>query len=132
MGTPRAASAKSGEVLSQTGRRAALRRRYALPVAAARPEDGADGAYLAEDEECVPARHDRSGRPGALDDHRVVEARRQRPERASVIAREPRRAERLRDGRIAVPHEERALQRQRHALDDPPRPRLDVGEVAEL
>ena len=56
----------------------------------------------------------------------------QRAERAAPVAVEPRGAEGVGDGRVGVAHEQRALQRERHPLDDPPRARLGVLEVGQL
>src|SRR5829696_2566209 len=71
-----------------------------------------------------------------LDDWLGVEPRRQSPERAEAVAG----AERLCDPRVAVPVEERSLQRDRHRLDEAARAllrrvlehRLHVRRVARL
>src|SRR5829696_3795043 len=60
-----------------------------------------------------------------LDDWLGVEPRRQSPERAEAVAG----AERLCDPRVAVPVEERSLQRDRHRLDEAARALL--GRVSE-
>ena len=59
-------------------------------------------------------------------------AGRQRAEGAAPVAAEPRGAEGVGDRRVAVADQQRALERQRHPLDDAPGPRLDRLEVGEL
>src|SRR5262249_23562148 len=73
-----------------------------------------------------------SARPGALQDRGRVDAGRQGAERLPVVAGEPRADERVGHRRRRDADQERALQRERHPLDQPARPALDVGEVAEL
>src|SRR5581483_1860972 len=70
--------------------------------------------------------------PAALDDRGEVRLRGQRPHREARVAPEPRGAEGVGDGARRVPHDERALEREREPLDETPRARLERVEVAEL
>src|SRR5205807_1936944 len=68
-------------------------------------------------------------RPVPLDDRREVVARRQGAVGAPAVGREAGRAEGVGDRRLAVAHEQRTLERDRHPLDDAARAPL-VAEVA--
>ena len=59
----------------------------------------------------------------------IVDARRQRAEGAAPVAGQARSAERVGDRRVAVADEQRALQRERHPLDDAAGARLERLEV---
>ena len=66
----------------------------------------------------------------ALEDRRGVDARGQRAVGEAAVAGQPRGAERVGDGRRRVAHEQRALQRERHALDDAARAQLVASRSA--
>ena len=70
--------------------------------------------------------------PELREDRGEIQPGRHRPERATPVAAQPGRAERVADRRGRVPHELRALEDQRHLLDDPPGAQLDVVEGGEL
>ena len=67
----------------------------------------------------------------ALDDRAELEPARERSEDAASAA-EPRGAEGVRDGGIAVPDEQRALKRERKPLDKAARAQLGVVRIGQL
>ena len=81
-----------------------------------------------------PAPRSGDGRRGALDDgrRRRGDARRERPEGLAAVAIEPGRAEGVGDGLVSVADQQRSLQGDGHALDQPAGAELELGGVAEV
>ena len=66
-----------------------------------------------------------------LHDRGKLEPARERPEHPAEAV-EPRRAEGAGDRRVAVPHEQRALKREREPLDEIPRSQRGVVRIGKL